>query len=132
MPGVELNFDILSYDDYSTGQAEGRTEVEIGLQKQLFNERVTVQIGGSLDVEGEKAKQNTANDITSDAMIEYKLTKDGRYRLKGFRNYQYEGALEGQIIETGIGISYVRDFNAWRELFRSPEKAKAIRREKQE
>jgi hypothetical protein len=129
--GVELDFDIQSYDDYSTGQAEGRTEVEIGLKKQLFNERVTVQIGGTVDVEGDKAKQNTANDITSDAMIEYKLTEDGRYRLKGFRNYQYEGALEGQIIETGIGVSYVRDFNQWRELFRSPEKAKAIRREKQ-
>jgi translocation and assembly module TamB len=132
VPGVELNFDIQSYDDYSTGQAEGRTEVEIGLKKQLFNERVTVQVGGSVDVEGDKAKQNTANDITSDAMIEYKLTKDGRYRLKGFRNYQYEGALEGQIIETGIGVSYVRDFDDWRELFKSPEKAKAIRREKQD
>ena len=124
VPGVELDFDIQSYDDYSTGQAEGRTEVEIGLKKQLFNERVTVQIGGSVDVEGEKAKQNTANDITSDAMIEYKLTKDGRYRLKGFRNYQYEGALEGQIIETGVGVSYVHDFNKWKELFKAPNKLK--------
>jgi len=132
VPGIELDFDIQSYDDYGTGQAEGRTEVEIGLKKQLFNERLTVQVGGTVDVEGEKAKQNSASDITSDVTLEYKLTKDGRYRLKGFRYNQYEGAIEGQIIETGIGVSYVRDFNKWKELFRAPKKAKVIHREKQE
>ena len=84
-----------------------------------------------MDVEGEKAQQNTANDITSDVTIEYKLSPDGRYRLKGFRNNQYEGAIDGQIIETGIGVSYVRDFNLWRELFRSPGKTKVIIPEKQ-
>ncbi|MDP1622721.1 MAG: translocation/assembly module TamB domain-containing protein [Bacteroidales bacterium] len=130
VPGVELNFDIQSYDDYSTGQAQGRTQVGIGLKKQLFNERLTVQIGGAVDVEGTKATQNSASDITSDVTIEYKLSKDGRYRLKGFRNNLYEGAIEGQIIETGIGVSYVRDFNKWRELFRTPVKTKVNLQEK--
>lgn len=132
VPGVELNFDIQSYDDYGSGQAEGRTQVEIGLKKQLFNERLSVQVGGNVDVEGEKAKKNTASDITSDVTIEYKLAKDGRYRLKGFRNYQYEGAIEGQIVETGLGISYVRDFNKWKDLFRSPKKIKVVQSEKKE
>lgn len=132
VPGVELNFDIQSYDDYGTGQAEGRTQVEVGLKKQLFNERLSVQVGGTVDVEGEKAKQNSASDITSDVTVEYKLVKDGRYRLKGFRHNQYEGAIEGQLIETGIGVSYVRDFNAWKDLFRAPKKVKVIKPEKQE
>jgi hypothetical protein len=118
VPGVELNFDVQSYDDYQTGGAEGRTEVDIGIKKQLFNERLTVQVGGSVDVEGEKAKQNSASDITSDVTLEYKMTKDGRYRLKGFRHNQYEGAIEGQLVETGAGVLYVRDFNKWKEIFR--------------
>jgi len=120
VPGVELNFDIQSYDDYQTGQAQGRTQVEIGLKKQLFNDRLTVQLGGSVDVEGERAKQNSASDITSDVTVEYKLTKDGRYRLKGFRHNQYEGAIEGQLVETGAGVVYVRDFNKWIEFFKKP------------
>ena len=131
VPGVELNFDIQSYDDYSTGQVQGRTQVGIGLKKQLFNERVSVQLGGIVDVEGTKATQNSASDITSDVTIEYKLSKDGRFRLKGFRNNVYEGAIEGQIIETGVGVSYVRDFNKWKELFRIPAKKKVIDPEKQ-
>jgi hypothetical protein len=122
--GVELNFDIQSYDDYQTGQAQGRTQVEIGVKKQLFNERLTVQVGGSVDVEGERAKQNSASNITGDVTAEYKLTKDGRYRLKGFRQNLYEGAIEGQLVETGAGVVYVRDFNKWKDFFKAPGKKK--------
>ena len=124
LPDTHLSFDIQSYDDFQTGQAEGRTEVEIGIKQQLFGERLSVQIGGSIDVEGEKARQNSTSDITSDVTVEYKLTKDGRLRLKGFRHNQYEGAIDGQLVETGAGIGYVRDFNKWRDLFKAPIKEK--------
>jgi hypothetical protein len=118
IPGMELNFDIQSYDDYQTGTAKGRTQVEIGVKKQLFNERLSVELGGTVDVEGDQAKQNSASDITSDVTIEYKLNKDGSFRMKGFRHNQYEGAIEGQLVETGAGVVYVRDFNNWRRFFK--------------
>ncbi|MCK9310733.1 MAG: translocation/assembly module TamB [Bacteroidales bacterium] len=121
VPGVELNFDVQSYDEYQSGQSQGRTQVDIGLKKQLFNDRLSILVGGVVDVEGEKAKQNSASDITSDFTLEYKITKDGRYRLKGFRQNQYEGAIEGQLIETGVGIQYVRNFNKWKYFFRAPK-----------
>jgi hypothetical protein len=49
--------------------------------------------------------------------VEYKLTEDGRFRMKGFRHNQYEGVIEGQLVETGAGIVFVRDFNRWKRLF---------------
>ena len=119
LPGIELNFDIQSYDDYQSGLAKGRTQVEIGVKKQLFNERLSVQLGGAVDVEGERVKQNSASDITSDVTVEYKLTGEGSFRLKGFRHNQYEGAIEGQLVETGIGLVFVRDFNRWNRIFMS-------------
>ena len=131
VPGVELNFDIKSYDAYSTGQAQGRTQVDLGLKKQLFNERLSIQVGGNVDVEGAKSKQNSASDIISDVTVEYKFTKDSRYRLKGFRLNQYEGAIDGLLIETGMGVSYVRDFNKWKDFFRAPKKVKVTDTEKQ-
>jgi len=124
IPWVELNFDIQSYDEFSSGQAQGRTQMDIGVKKQLFNDRLNVQVGGVVDVEGNRAKQNSAGNITSDVALEYKLSKDGRYRLKGFRNNQYEGAMEGQLVETGVGIQYVRDFNKWKYFLKSPKKDK--------
>jgi len=122
LPGTELNFDVQSYNDYETGQAKGRTQVGIGIKQQLFNERISVQVGGNVDVEGEKASQNSASNITGDVTVEYKLTKDGRFRLKGFRQNRYEGAIEGQLVETGAGVSYVHDFDKWKELFKLPKK----------
>ncbi len=122
VPGVELNFDVQSYDDYSSGQAEGRTQLGLGVQKQLLNDRLSVQVGGTVDVEGQRAQENSASNITGDVTVEYKLTEDGRYRLKGFRHNQYEGALEGQLVETGVGLLYSKDFNEWKELFKSNRK----------
>ncbi|MCF8222590.1 MAG: translocation/assembly module TamB domain-containing protein [Bacteroidales bacterium] len=124
LQGTELNVDIQSYEEYQTEKPQGRTEVEVGIRKQLFNERLSVQVGRTIDVEGERAMQNRASDITGDVRIEYKLTEDGWLRLKGFRQNRYKGALEGQIIETGAGVSFVRDFNEWIELFRSQDKKK--------
>ena len=124
IPGMELNFDIQSYDDYQSGQAKGRTQVEVGVKKQLFNERLSVQLGGAVDVEGARASQNSASNITSDVTVEYKLTEDGRFRLKGFRHNQYEGAIEGQLVETGAGVVFVRDFNRWSRLFKSVKRTR--------
>ena len=121
---MELNFDIQSYNDYQSGQAKGRTQVEVGVKKQLFNQRLSVQLGGAVDVEGEWAKQNSASNITSDVTVEYKLTEDGRFLLKGFRHNQYEGAIEGQLVETGAGVVFVRDFNQWSKIFKSKKKKK--------
>ena len=128
LPGVDLNFDIQSYNQFETGQAEGRTQVDIGLKKQLFNERLSVEVGGSLEVEGVKAKQNSASDIASDVVLEYKLTEDGRYRLKGFRQNQYESDIDGQFVETGAGIIYVRDFDKWTNFFRRTKLEKRNKR----
>jgi hypothetical protein len=79
---------------------------------------LSVQLGGSVDVEGDRARQNSASDITGDVTVEYKLTEDGRFRMKGFRHNQYEGVIEGQLVETGAGIVFVRDFNSWKRLFK--------------
>jgi len=129
LPGMELTFDIQSYDDYQTGTAKGRTQVEVGVKKQLFNERLSVQLGGSVDVEGARAQQNSASNITSDVTVEYKLTEDGRFLLKGFRHNQYEGAIEGQLIETGAGVVFVRDFNQWSKIFKTKKKKSDLSKE---
>jgi hypothetical protein len=118
LPGVELNFDVQSYNEYETGQAKGRTQVEVGVKKQLFDERLSVQVGGSVDVEGERASQNSSSNITGDVNIEYKLTESGHFRMKAFRHNQYEGAIEGQLVETGAGMVYVLDFKRWKEFFK--------------
>lgn len=117
--GVDLDIGVQSFEEYNeAGVEEGRTQLQLGVSKEFLNDRVVVQVGGNVELEGERARQNQASDIAGNVNIEYKLTPNGRYRLKGFRRIEYEDPMEGELTNTGIGFSYNRDFRRFRQLFR--------------
>jgi hypothetical protein len=115
--GVELSFDIKSYEDYSTGEGQGQTELQLGVSKSLFNDRLVVKISGNIDIEGQNANQEVT-DFIGDLALEYKITPDGRLRITGFRNSDYD-MIDGELTETGAGLIYVKDYNTLSELFRA-------------
>jgi translocation and assembly module TamB len=120
--GVDITFDVESYEDYETGEAEGRTELQVELSRQFFDDRLTVEVGGRVDVEGERRRQQAgASDIAGDVAVEYSLTEDGVYRLRGFRRNEFQALIDGDIIETGLALIFIRDYNQIRELFRRKE-----------
>ncbi|WP_129716360.1 translocation/assembly module TamB domain-containing protein [Pedobacter sp. SYP-B3415] len=121
--GVDLNFGVNSTEDYSTGQLENKTDLEVGLSKRLLNDRLTVSVGSSFGLEGPRPDNQKTSNIAGNVNIEYLLSNDGRYRLRAYRRNEYEGIIEGQIIETGVGFALVVDYNRFREIFqRSREK----------
>lgn len=115
--GIELSFDIKSYEDYSGGAAEGQTELELGVSKSLLNDRLVVKLSGNVDIEGRNSNRQ-ATDYIGDLALEYKLTPDGRIRITGFRNSNYD-MIDGELIETGAGLIYIKDYNALSELFKA-------------
>jgi len=130
---VDLDLGVNSFEDYSGGQQQGRTQLQLGVSKQLFNEKITVRVGGNVDLEGEKASQNTANNVAGNVNIDYKLTDDGRYKLEASRENQYENPIEGELTKTAAGVVYTRNFNTFKQLFSKPKSEKektAIKRAK--
>ena len=120
--GVQLSFDVKSYQDYTTGTAQGQTQLQLGVSKTLFNDRLVVKVSGNLDIEGENAsQQHSAADYIGDLALEYKITGDGRLRVSGFRNSNYD-MIDGELTETGAGLIYIKDYNALSELFKANEK----------
>ena len=122
--GVELNFDVQSYEEYTTGSVEGRTEVNVGVKKRFFKDRLIVEVSGNVDVEGERTQQNDVSNLAGDVVLEYLLTEDGRYRLSVFRKDQYAGILDGEVTEAGIGLIYTRDFDSWDQFLSKPKPPK--------
>lgn len=125
---LTVNFDVQTYDDYSAGYQQEFTDIRVGVQKQLLNDRLTVQVGGDVNVNqnniGVQAGQvgnDKSNQVVSDVNIEYELTKDGRIKLLFFRDNQYAGMVEGQLVETGTGVLFQRDFNKLKQLFKKPK-----------
>ncbi|MEO7978217.1 translocation/assembly module TamB domain-containing protein [Flavobacterium sp.] len=129
--GVQLEFDLESTDDYTTGTRENRTDLSVGLSKQLLNDRLKVSVGSSFGVEGQERANEESTNIAGDVALDYQLTKDGRYMVRAYRKNEYQVAVEGQVVETGVAFIITMSYNKFRELFhRSAEEKEMIREEK--
>ena len=115
--GFELNFDIDSSQDFTTGKKENKTDLNVGLSKKLLNDRLKVTVGSSFGIEGPEQKNKDTNTIAGDISGEYLVSKDGRYKVRAYRKNLYQVALQGQVIETGVGFIITLDYNKFQELF---------------
>jgi hypothetical protein len=124
--GINLELNVDSYEDYSTtsNSYEGRTELNLAVSKSFLNDKISVKVGGDVDLEGERAKRNTVSDFAGDVTIEYSITDDGRYKAKLYRDNRFEGIIEGDIVETGVALIYTRDYESLKQLFKKPENLK--------
>lgn len=130
--GVQLEFDLESTDDYTSGSMENRTDLNVAVSKKLLDDRLKVTVGSSFGVEGkERANEETTN-IAGDVSLDYQLTKDGRYMVRAYRKNEYQVAVEGQVIETGVAFVITMSYNKFRELFHRSEEEKRIIQEEKE
>ncbi len=114
--GVDVNFDMNSTQDYSTGTAQNQTDLTVHVSKSLFSDRVRVGVGSDFQLEQTNPGQNTTN-IAGDVNVDYRLSKDGRYMIRVYRKDQYETIVQGQVVETGLSFILTFDYNKFRELF---------------
>ena len=127
--GVELNFDLNSTEDYSSGSKNERTDLNVGLSKRLFDDRLKVTVGNNFALEGDARQNEEMTNIAGDISLDYSLSKDGRYMLRAYRKNDYQVALQGQIIETGVGFIITLDYDKFREIFERSKKNKEIRKQ---
>ncbi|WP_257669938.1 translocation/assembly module TamB domain-containing protein [Parapedobacter tibetensis] len=120
--GVELDFDLQSAEDYSTGSGQNRTDLNIGVSKMLFNDRLKVTVGSNFELEGNARPGEQTTNIAGDISIDYQLSKDGRYLLRAYRKNQYQVTLQGQFVETGLGFIINMDYNEFKEIFMSADR----------
>lgn len=115
--GVELNFGVDSYTDYRGEGATTRTDVDITASKSFLDNRLRVSVGSEVGVQGNDNQNGESTPVIGNVSVEYLLTEQGRWRLKGFRRTAFDNIVDGQIIISGIGIIYDKEFNKFSELF---------------
>ncbi len=130
--GVELNFELESTEDYTTGIRENRTDLNVGVSKKMLDDRLNVTVGSSFGLEGQQNQNEQANNIAGNISAEYQLTKDGRYMVRAYRKNEYQVALQGQVVETGLAFVITMDYNKFRELFHRTEEEKEMKRRERE
>ncbi|MCM5663562.1 translocation/assembly module TamB domain-containing protein [Galbibacter mesophilus] len=114
--GIQLDFGLDSYTDPST--ASNRTELDINATKSLFNDRLVVQVGSEVDVQGSSQNSTGNAPVIGNVGLEYLITEDGRYRLRGYRKNKFEGVVDGEIIVTGLSLIFNKEFNKFKDLWK--------------
>lgn len=121
--GVDLNFDLESSEDYSMGEKNTRTDLNVELSKRLLDDRLKVSVGSNFGIEGDARQNEQTTNIAGDVTLDYMLSRDGRYMLRAYRKDEYQVALQGQIIETGVGFIITLDYDKFREIFQSSKRS---------
>jgi hypothetical protein len=120
--GVDLTVDLNNDIDYSSGSAINQTQLNVGVSKNLFSDRVRVTVGSNFQL-GEVNPNQDVSNIAGDVDVDYKLTKDGRYMIRAYRRDQYQSVVEGQVVETGLSFILTFDYNAFYQLFSKSKKS---------
>jgi translocation and assembly module TamB len=120
--GLDLAVDLESSEDYSTGQKQNKTDLNITASKRLFNDRLTVTVGNDFTLEGQQAANKESSLIPGNLSADYKLSDDGRYLVRAYRKNQMQNVIDGYVVETGVSFKITVDYNRFKNIFRSRKK----------
>ncbi len=113
---VDLSFGVQDVDDKSTGGNE-HTDYSYKFSKDLFNDRVTVSIGGKVSSDA-TTSEDLRQNIVDDVSVEYRLSKGDNTYLKIYRYTTQPSIIEGDVTETGVGFVARKQLNKLGHLFR--------------
>ncbi len=116
---VNIGFNYKAKDNYSN------EEIQLLFAKSLLNDRLLVE--GNFGYTNDPT-QNT-NNLIGDFYAEYKVSEDGRFRLKGFNRSNTDNVLNYSAPYTqGFGVFFRQEFNNFPDLLR---RLKLLDRKKQ-
>jgi translocation and assembly module TamB len=130
--GVDINFDVASSEDFTTGERRQRTDFNVALSKRLMDDRLSITVGSNFELEGPRKANAPSNNLAGNLAIDYALTKDQRYLIRAYRKNEYEGVLEGYVVETGLRFIMSMDYDRFREIFKSRAKRRQEREERKQ
>lgn len=109
--------------NYRPGTGLSRDELDLTLNKQLFNNRLVIDgnFGVSNNANSSRSSSNAnSSNIIGDVTLEYKLSQSGKYRVKGFNrsNDNTQVINNGGPFTQGVGIFYREEFETLSELYR--------------
>ncbi|MBP6642639.1 MAG: translocation/assembly module TamB domain-containing protein, partial [Flavobacteriales bacterium] len=108
--GVNIQLGVNTYDQASGNQTYQRTSVDYKVSKSILNDRLSFEVGGSVGVnETNSQVSNVSNTRAAQYAILYDLTKDGRFRIRGFHENAYD-LYDGEITNSGVALMFTKEF----------------------
>ncbi len=123
--GIDVDLNLNSYQDFSSGHAQQKTDLNVAISKSFLDNRLTVTAGKNFGIEGKDAGAKAVQQNSSsfpDITLNYKLSRDGKYAIRAYRKDQFEVTVDGYVVETGVAFVITFDYDKFKELFKKKEK----------
>lgn len=123
--GIDVDLNLNSYQDFSSGDAQQRTDLNIAVSKSFLDNRLTVTAGKNFGIEGQDAGSKAVQQNSSsfpDITLNYKLSSDGKYAIRAYRKDQFEVTVDGYVVETGVAFVVTFNYDKFKELFKKKKK----------
>ncbi|GHT32152.1 hypothetical protein AGMMS49574_15130 [Bacteroidia bacterium] len=91
-----------------------RTDYSFSYAQRFYDDRLRLKIGGKVSSGNVQQKESFIDDVS----LEWRLNRAGTGYLKLFHDKNYQSILDGEVIETGVGIVLRRKMLNLRELFK--------------
>ena len=122
--GINVNYRAYNVSNQDNSSLD-RNQVSAGVTSNLYNNRIRLYVGGDYDW-GKAATSSNANRFAGDFRAEYLLTPEGRVRINAFSKTDYDVYNLVNRNKAGLGISYVREYNRFSELFNERARRRMI------
>ena len=121
LSGIDID---ISYNPSQRARVEGQDvsvgdELEVRLKQDFFNDRLSVIVGGNIDLGGNVSRLragNTGSFVGNDLSIEYILNEDRSLKLRIYQRLEPDIA-GGRRLQIGTGLNYRKEFNSFEEFF---------------
>ncbi|MCB9303856.1 MAG: translocation/assembly module TamB domain-containing protein [Lewinellaceae bacterium] len=127
LSGIDLDIAYNQYQSVDLGEGQnisGGDEFQVRLRQEFFNDRLTILVGGNVDV-GNTARATPGSSGTfvgNDLVIEYVLNQDRTVKLRVYQRLEPDIG-GGSRLEIGTGLSFRREFDSFGEFIASFRRA---------
>lgn len=126
--GIDISFGLDSYVQATqSGGEQTKTSLSYEVRKGLLNERAQIELSGRLN---DLTNQPGASDLSiNNISFEYRLDSAATTFLKVYNEHAYEDVFEGEVISTGVGITYRKRYRIFREIWKRDPADKKTRKQ---
>lgn len=117
---VEVSVGIDTYKE--GGSQQEYTSFTYEVKKEMFKKRGSVLVSGRMNDNSPAGSQN--DNVIENFIFEYALDSSRNKYFKVYRQQNYEDILEGEVIKSGVGFIYRKNYNKLNDMWRRQKKTK--------
>lgn len=119
---LDVSVGLDTYTRSTTTGEQTTTSLSYQVKKDMFHERGSVLLSGHTNYNTTASQQTNA--VIENFIFEYALDTNRTKFLKVYRQQNYEDLLEGEVIKSGVGFIYRKNYDRISDIWRRQKKVK--------